>query len=60
MDELHFNPLKSQLLARLEVVRMGTHGAFDSLRALCGLPAAPDSNQDFGSKDLKPDKSSPP
>lgn len=35
MDELHFGPLKSQLLARLEAAPTGTHGAFDSLRVRC-------------------------
>lgn len=62
MDELHFGPLKSQPLARLEVTPMGTHGAFDSLR-VCALRALSPLQIRigiFGSGDLKPDKSSPP
>lgn len=60
MDELHFGPLKSQLLARLEVTPTGTHSAFDSLRVRCVLSPLQIQIGIFGSKDLKPDKSSPP
>lgn len=60
MDELHFGPLKSQLLARLEVAPMGTHSAFDSLRVRCVFSPLQIQIRTFGSKDLKPDKSSPP
>lgn len=56
MDQLHSDPFKRQLLARLQAAHMGTHAA---PFAPCGITTFLQIQIFWGRKDLKPDESSP-